>query len=683
MSKLGLRTPLGVGAAIFLSAALLAAPAAATDIDPAAGGVESVSVLVNPRSAADGALGSFSALGAGMDNGLVLSVAVVDDTVYAGGEFTAASGVAHTRKIAAWSNVDDTWSALGTGTNGDVVGLAVVDDTLYAGGKFSDASGVPGTAKIAAWSTTADDTWYALGTGMNSDIYALAADDDTVYAGGFFTLASGVAGTNYIAAWSTRTRTWSALGTGVSQDVYALAVSDDTTYVGGIFQTSSGVTTRYISAWSPRTGTWSALGTGMNSNVYALAMDDDTLYAGGFFTDASGVAGTNYIAAWRDDTWHALGTGVNGTVDPFPYKGVRALAVDDTRGLVYAGGPFTATNTGAANSMNRVGVWDSAISEWIPLTYAGGNGVSAPVYSLAVDDSVLYVGGSFTDAGGVVAADRIARWSWQAPQGSNTLDTTAGASVTLTGEGFIGVPATGGVKVGSTVATYTRDDSTTITMTVPAGSFTNAPIEVNGVGGWGQVGLLSVPGPPPPVPAGPPTAVGAVAGDASATVLWSAPASTGSFPVTNYQVMSAPSGGTCLTTALTCEVTGLVNGTDYTFTVRALTGAGWSSWSQPSEAVTPQPIARPSILITGSRGEVRGKPGVVVDGTSTGLAMGATLEAWVRFNNEPSYQRNRARILVDASGEFTWQRRTMRTIHLQVRTPNGGLTSNTLTIRAR
>ncbi|MGA0092237.1 MAG: fibronectin type III domain-containing protein [Candidatus Nanopelagicales bacterium] len=684
MSTLGLRTPLGVGAAIFLSAALLAAPAAATDIDPAAGGVESVSVLVNPRSAADGALGAFSALGAGMDNGLVLSVAVVDDTVYAGGDFTAASGVAHTRKIAAWSSVDDTWSALGTGTNGDVVGLAVVDDTLYAGGKFSDASGVPGTARIAAWSTTADDTWYALGTGMDQDIYALAADDDTVYAGGFFTSASGVAGTDKIAAWSTRTRTWSALGTGVSQDVYALAVSDDTTYVGGYFTSASGVAgTDKIAAWSPRTGTWSALGTGMNSNVYALAMDDDTLYAGGFFTAASGVAGTNYIAAWRDDTWHALGTGVNGTVEPHPYVGVRALAVDDTRGLVYAGGPFTATNTGAANSMNRVGVWDSAISEWIPLTYAGGNGVSAPVYSLAVDDSVLYVGGSFTDAGGVAAADRIARWSWQAPQGSNTLDTTAGASVTLTGEGFIGVPATGGVKVGSTVATYTRDDSTTITMTVPAGSFTSAPIEVNGVGGWGQVGLLSVPGPPPPVPAGPPTAVGAVAGDASATVLWSAPASTGSFPVTNYQVMSAPSGGTCLTMALTCEVTGLVNGTDYTFTVRALTGAGWSSWSQPSEAVTPQPIARPSILITGSRGEVRGKPGVVVDGTSTGLAMGGTLEAWVRFNNEPSYQKGRARILVDASGEFTWQRRTMRTIHLQVRTPDGGLTSNSLTIRAR
>lgn len=654
--------------------------AGAVGFAPAAGGAQSTSERLAPRSAVDGVLGSFSALGAGMDNGLVLSLAVVDDTVYAGGEFTSASGVANTLKIAAWSSVDDTWHALGTGTNGDVVGLAVVDDTLYAGGKFLDASGVPRTAKVAAWSARTG-TWSALGTGMDRDVYALAADDDTVYAGGYFLSASGLPGTNYIAAWSTVDDTWSNLSTGVDQDVYALAVDDDTVYAGGIYQTSSGTSTRYISAWSTRTRTWSALGAGMQSNVYALAVHDDTVYAGGFFTAASGVAGTNYIAAWKDDTWHALGAGVNATVDPSPYVGVRTLAVDDTRGLVYAGGPFTATSTGAANSMNRVGVWDVAISEWIPLTYAGGNGVSAPVYSLAVDDSVLYVGGSFTNAGGVAAADRMARWSWQAPQGSNTVDTTVGASVTLTGEGFIGVPATGGVKVGSTVATYTRDDSTTITMTVPSGSFANTPITVNGVGGWGQVGVLSVPGPPPPVPAGPPTAVGAVAGDASATVLWSAPASTGSFPVTNYQVMSSPSGRTCLTAALTCEVTGLANGTDYTFTVRALTGAGWGAWSQPSEVVTPRPIVGPSILITGSRGDVRGKPGVVVDGTSTGLAMGATLEAWVRFETEPSYQVSRVRILVDASGEFTWQRRAVRTIHIQVRTPDGGVTSNTLTIR--
>jgi hypothetical protein len=627
--------------------------------------------VVSASSAPDGVLGSFSALGAGT-SATVTAVVMADDTIYIGGTFGAVSGVAGTSSVAAWSSVDDTWHPLGTGADNFVFTLAVSsDDTLYAGGSFGAVSGVTGTSRVAAWSSV-DDTWHPLGTGANTTVRALAvSSDDTLYAGGSFADASGVADTSRVAAWSDDS--WSALGAGVSGDVQALAVRDDTLYAGGSFTTASGVTVNRVAAWSD--DTWSALGAGVNNLVRALAVSSDgTVFAGGDFTAASGVTGTGYIAAWSDDTWSALGAGMDGPV--------WGITMDDTRGLVYAGGDFTATVGGAATSLNHVGVWDQGISEWVPLTYSGGNGTTSRVSSVAVDDSVVYLGGSFTNAGGVAAADHIARWTWEPPQGSNSLDTTVGASVTLTGEGFIGVPRTGGVKVGSTVATYTRDDSATITMTVPAGSFANAPITVDGVGGWGQVGVLSVPAPPAPaVPAGPPTDVAGVAGDASAFVRWAAPTSTGSFPVSTYQVMSSPSGGMCLSTTLTCEVTGLRNGTDYTFTVRALTGAGWGSWSQPSAVVTPQRPVTPSIMITGSRAEVRGKPGVVVDGSSTGLGMGAVLTVWMRFPGETSFTEGRARILVDESGEFSWERRTKKTIHVQLRTPDGSMTSNTLTIR--
>ena len=189
--------------------------------------------------------------------------------------------------------------------------------------------------------------------------------------------------------------------------------------------------------------------------------------------------------------------------------------------------------------------------------------------------------------------------------------------------------------------------------------------------------------PPPVIPAGPPTSVTGVAGDASASVRWAAPASTGSFPVTNYQVMSSPAGASCLTTVLTCEVTGLTNGTDYSFSVRALTGAGWSSWSQPSAVVAPKRPVDPSIMITGSRGEVRGRPGIIVSGTSTGMGMGAVLAPWMRFDDQTTFSEGKARILVDESGDFTWQRRTQKTIHVQLRTPDGSMTSNTITISRR
>ena len=85
-----------------------------------------------------------------------------------------------------------------------------------------------------------------------------------------------------------------------------------------------------------------------------------------------------------------------------------------------------------------------------------------------------------------------------------------------------------------------------------------------------------------------PTAVAATGGDQSATVSWTAPTDTSGWPVTAYTVTSAPGGLTCTTTgATTCAVTGLTNGTAYTFTVTATSVIGTSPASAASAAVTP------------------------------------------------------------------------------------------------
>ena len=55
--------------------------------------------------------------------------------------------------------------------------------------------------------------------------------------------------------------------------------------------------------------------------------------------------------------------------------------------------------------------------------------------------------------------------------------------------------------------------------------------------------------PPPPTPAGPPLNPTAEPGYESATVTWEAPASSGSYPVSQYRVTSSPDGKTCLVAA--------------------------------------------------------------------------------------------------------------------------------------
>jgi outer membrane protein OmpA-like peptidoglycan-associated protein len=88
----------------------------------------------------------------------------------------------------------------------------------------------------------------------------------------------------------------------------------------------------------------------------------------------------------------------------------------------------------------------------------------------------------------------------------------------------------------------------------------------------------------------PPTSVDAVAGDASATVSWTAPEFTGSMDIIEYTVRAFPGLAQCTTNGATsCVVTGLENGTEYSFLVEARTGVGSSDPSDPSGTVTPQP----------------------------------------------------------------------------------------------
>ena len=97
----------------------------------------------------------------------------------------------------------------------------------------------------------------------------------------------------------------------------------------------------------------------------------------------------------------------------------------------------------------------------------------------------------------------------------------------------------------------------------------------------------------PTVPSAP-SGVSATPGNGSATVTWSVPASNGGSAILNYTVTSTPGSITCTTPLAnpkTCTVTGLTNGTAYTFTVAATNAVGTGPDSTPSAAVTPAATA--------------------------------------------------------------------------------------------
>ena len=138
-----------------------------------------------------------------------------------------------------------------------------------------------------------------------------------------------------------------------------------------------------------------------SGEVSALAVDGaGNLYVGGDqLMRVAGDVAVNGIAMWNGSRWSALGSGVNPGAD------VRALAVSGTD--LYVGGSFT--NAGGREAF-RIAKWDGR--QWSAL----GSGMDFPVLALAVEGNRVYAAGTFSSAGGT-PADYVAVWdgsTWSA-----------------------------------------------------------------------------------------------------------------------------------------------------------------------------------------------------------------------------------------------------------------------------
>jgi YVTN family beta-propeller protein len=380
---------------------------------------------------------------------------------------------------------------------------------------------------------------------------------------------------------------------------------------------------------------------------------------------------TVYVVNSADDSVSVINGKTNTVVSTIiAGDNPRGVAVDQTDDTVYvtnADDYTVSVINGRTNTVNAtIGLSD------------GPNGVA--VDGAGTNSGLIYV--TRDDASVVSMIGRVVP-SLSAASGS------PGASVTLS----VAAPqVTYDVDDSTVTSVHFGDDTATgltagagnsWSVTVPAGSGT-VPVTVTFNGGLtASAGTFTYgsPTPTPPTPASAPRDVSATAGDASATITWTAPASSGDYPITSYQATSTPAGRTCLVAApaLTCEITELTNRTRYTFTVQALTGAGWGETSIPSNAVTPEPSTTPTIVITGYRGSGAASGRVYANGTTTGLA-GEVVRARVKVTGETDYRDGSTRT-VSANETFTWQRKTGKKTHVYF--THNETRSNSITIPAR
>jgi len=377
----------------------------------------------------------------GLLNGSVYAIAISGTDVFVGGSFTDAGGVSGANNIARWDGTQ--WHTVGApyaiGGWGDYVSAIAISGTdVFVGGSFTDAGGVSGANSIARWNGS---TWNAVGPtpSITGTVSTIAISGTDVFVGGSFTDAGGVSGANNIARWDGANNTWNLVGGAgaINGFVNTIALSGTDVYVGGFFISAGGVSgANNIARWDGANNTWNLVGgaNAINNFVNTIALSGTDVYVGGFFISAGGVSGADYIARWNGTTWSGLLSGTFGINSPAV---VNTIAISGTD--VFVGGSFT--DAGGVSGANNIARWNG--TTWSGLL-SGTFGINSPaVNTIAISGTDVFVGGSFTNAGGNNANDHLTRWTGSAfvPPGSETtgpLNGTVSAVVVSGTEVFVG-----------------------------------------------------------------------------------------------------------------------------------------------------------------------------------------------------------------------------------------------------
>jgi len=321
---------------------------------------------------------------------------------------------------------------------------------------------------------------------------------------------------------------------------------------------------------------WSASGTLLASATFTNETASGWQQVN-FSTPVPIAANTTYVAAYL-----APKGDYSDTASAFATAGVSSPPLSALANSVSANGVFTysSTSTFPTNSFKATNYWVDVDFEPEPAT------TTAP--------------GQVTNVT-ATAGTGSANLTWSAP-------TSGGAPTTYTITPYFGTAAQPTTTINGTPPAT----KATITGLTNGTSYTFTVTATNTVGPGPASEHSNTITPTAPTEPAAPTGVTATEGEASATVRWTAPANGGS-TITKYTI--TPYVGTAAqpTTTITgtppetsATITGLTNGTSYTFTVTASNAIGAGPPSEHSNAVTPTsaPIAYPDLQLVMPVGDI-------------------------------------------------------------------------------
>jgi len=300
-------------------------------------------------------------------------------------------------------------------------------------------------------------------------------------------------------------------------------------------------------------------------------------------------------------------------------------AVSSTGSASTYGAPGAPTNFNAtAGSSSATLTWDepasdggSAITSYIIQQYQPGDGwttIETLPASVVIDGSVSHIVtgltpgqyysflvGATNAAGTTMTSGETVVQPYTTPSAPVGVSVTAGKNqITVTwmapaSTGYSQILAYTATLTGALGGGQTCTSSITTSCTITGlttGTTLGASVTATNAAGDGTAGTSTSSVIVQGVPSSPLNARVESTGNGTATVAWGGSMSDGGVPLTGYKVYSNPgTGGPVCTTAgammTSCTVTGLINGTGYTFTVTAYNTHGESDPSNVTETATP------------------------------------------------------------------------------------------------
>ncbi|MCU1370617.1 MAG: Alkaline phosphatase [Ilumatobacteraceae bacterium] len=522
------------------------------------------------------------------------------------------------------SQVDLSWTAPGSTGGSVITGYTV---TPYIGASAQTAVAFNSAATSQTITGLTNGTAYtfkvkatnAAGSGADSAASAAITPAAPLTAPGAPTGVTGTPGNAQVDL------SWTAPGSNGGSAITGYTV---TPFIGATAQTpvtfSSTATAQTITGLANGTAytftvkATNAVGTGADSAA-SPAVTPRTVP--GAPAGVTGTPGNSQV----DLSWTAPGSTGGSAITGYtvtPYIGATAQTA-----IVFNSAVTSQTITGLING--------TAYTFKVKATNAAGTGADSTA-SAAI--TPVTVPGAPTGVSGTPGNAKV-DLSWTAP-GSSGGSAITGYTVTP----YIGASAQTAVVFSSTATAQTITGLTN-------GTAYTFKVKATNASGTGADSAASAAVTPRTVP-GAPTAVTATPGDTTVSLSWTAPASNGGSAITGYTVtpyigIVAQSDRIFASTATTQTITGLTNGTSYTFRVKATNAAGTGVESGASLAVTPRSLPSAPTGVTGTPGNTQvalswtapsSDGGSAITGYTVTPSIGGTAQTPVPFNSTATAQ---------------------------------------------